>query len=121
MGNGILVICDHDEGTFKKTAYELISKARQLSADLGGPVNALVLGSTDGGDLGSHGVSTVYTATGEGVSRKDTGALTSATQAAIDAASPAVVLAPASAIMKDMLPRVAARSELGLGTDITAL
>jgi electron transfer flavoprotein alpha subunit len=121
MGNGVLVICDHDEGVFKKTAYELISKARQLSAAMGGPVNALVLGSADGGDLGSHGVSTVLTATGEGVSRKDTGSLARATQAAIDAVSPAVVLAPASAIMKDMLPRVAARSELGLGTDITAL
>ena len=121
MGNGILVICDHDAGTFKKTAYELISKARELTASMGGQVTALVLGATDAGDLGSYGVSTVLTATGEGVSRKDTGALARATQAAIEASSPAVVLAPASAVMKDMLPRVAARSELGLGTDITSL
>jgi electron transfer flavoprotein alpha subunit len=121
MGNGILVICDHDSGNFKKTAYELLSKACELSASIGGPVSALVLGSGEAGDLAEYGASTVYTAEGESLGRQDTGALAGATQAAINAASPAVVLASANPIMKDMLPRVAARSDLGLGTEITAL
>jgi len=120
MGNGILVICEHDGGTFKKTAYELLSKAAELSASIGGPVSALVLGSGEVADLGSY-ASMVYTASGEGLSRQDTGALARATQVAIETSSPAVVLAPASPIMKDMLPRVAARQDLGLGTEITAL
>jgi electron transfer flavoprotein alpha subunit len=120
MGNGILVICEHDEGSFKKTAYELLSKATELSASIGGPVTALVMGSGNAGDLGGY-ASTVLTASGEGLSRQDTGALARATHAAIAATSPAIVLAPASPIMKDMLPRVAARQDLGLGTEITAL
>lgn len=121
MGNGILVICDHDGETFKKTAYELLSKARELSASIGGPVSALVLGSTQVGDLGAHGATTVYTAMSAELESSNTGALASATEAALVAASPAVVLAPASAMVKDMLPRVAARLGLGLGTEITEL
>jgi len=121
MGNGILVICEHGSNGFKKTAYELLSKAQELSSSLGGPVSALVLGGTDAGDLGSYGASTVYIASGDGLSKRNTGALARATQAAIAQSAPAVLLAPANPIMKDMLPRVAARLGLGLGTDITSL
>ena len=121
MGNGILVICEQENGAFKKTAYELLSKARELTSTLGGSVDALVLGDSNGGNLAEYGATTVYVATGEGVNRKDTGALARATQAAIEASTPLAVLAPASAVMKDILPRLAARCDLGLGTEITAL
>ena len=81
MGNGILVICEQENGTFK-TAYELLSKARFDSA-LGGSVNALVLGDSDGGNLAEFGAATIYVAW-EGIGRKDTGALARATQAAMN-------------------------------------
>ena len=28
MGNGILVVCEHEDGVPKQTAYELLSKGR---------------------------------------------------------------------------------------------
>ena len=48
MSNGILVVCEHENGTPKKTAYELLSKARELSASLGGDVSALLIGASIG-------------------------------------------------------------------------
>ena len=64
MGNGILVVCEHDAGTPKKTAYELLSKARALSSELGGTISAVVIGTTNAADLGEYGASTVYTIDG---------------------------------------------------------
>jgi electron transfer flavoprotein alpha subunit len=40
----ILVICEHEGGSFKKTASELLGKARELASQLGTTVAAVVLG-----------------------------------------------------------------------------
>ena len=34
MSNGILVICEHEGGVFKKTAQELLGKATELAGQL---------------------------------------------------------------------------------------
>ena len=57
MGNGILVYCETDGGKPRKTAYELLSKARALGV---GPVSAVVLGEADVSSLGAYGATTVY-------------------------------------------------------------
>ena len=36
MSNGILVLCEHEGGQFKKTAQELLGKGCELAASLGG-------------------------------------------------------------------------------------
>ena len=117
MSNGILVICEHDGGSFKKTAFELIGKAKNLNV---GPVTALVLGSGAGADLGGYGADKVVTIDGD-FGTHLTGRYVSAVQAAIGAVGPAVVLAAASAEAKDALPRLAAPMGLGLGTEVTEL
>jgi electron transfer flavoprotein alpha subunit len=118
MSNGILVLCEHDGGTFKKTAAELLSHARSLAI---GPVTALVLGHDGGAELGAYGADKVLTVTGDAFSHHTTGAFVSALQAAIAAVSPAAVLAPASAAALDGMPRLAARLGLGLATEISEL
>jgi electron transfer flavoprotein alpha subunit len=117
MSNGILVICEHDAGSFKKTAFELIGKAKSLDA---GPVTALVLGANGGGELGGYGADKVITIDGD-FGTHLTGRYVSAVQAAIAAVAPAAVLAAASSEAKDALPRLAARLGLGLGTEVTGL
>ena len=57
MGD-ILVFAEHANGKVKKTAFELLSKANQLSAQLGGNVLAVVVGKgLDGldADLAAYG------------------------------------------------------------------
>jgi len=118
MGNGILVIVETDGGVPRKTAYELLGKAAQLAAQLGGSVSAAVIGSADVSSLG--GV-TVYQAQSAALAAYSTGGTTTALAALIKAANPAVVLAPASMSSKDALPRVAARLGAGLGVEVTEL
>ncbi len=121
MGNGILVVAEHDGGTIKKTAYELLTKASELAGAVGGGVSAVLIGSDDVGELGAYGAQKVYTVTGDGFASYSTTATVAALQAAIDAAQPAVVLAAASPQAKDAFPRLAARLGAGLGTELTGL
>lgn len=118
MGNGILVIVETDGGVPRKTAYELLGKAAQLAAQLGGSVSAAVIGPVDASSLG--GV-TVYQAQSAALAAYSTSGTTTALAALIKAANPAIVLAPASLSSKDALPRVAARLGAGLGVEVTEL
>jgi electron transfer flavoprotein alpha subunit len=117
MSNGILVICEHDGGAFKKTAFELLAKAKSLGF---GTVTALVLGADGGAELGGYGADAVVTVGGD-FSSHLTGAYVKAVQGAIESVQPAVVLAAASSEAKDALPRLAARLGLGLGTEVVDL
>lgn len=118
MGSGILVICEHDGGRFKKTAGELLAKAAQLAQGTGGSVSAGVIG---GADPSSLPAAAAFVASGAGLESYSSGGYARAVQALIAAADPAVVLAPASAFTKDFLPRVAARLGVGMVTEATEL
>ena len=113
----ILVLCEHDGGTLKKTAFELLGKA----SELGGPVSALVIGEADFADLGNYGATTVYQATGDVFAKYSTGAYAKALAEAISASGATVVLGAASAVGKDLFPRVAARLGAGLVSEVTDL
>ena len=121
MGNGILVVCEHDEGSPKKTAYELLSKARDLSAALGGQISAVVIGTGSASDLGEYGATTVYTADGPEFAAGGTGAWVAGIAAAVAAADPAVVLGSVSARTREAFPRLAARLGAGMASDCTDL
>lgn len=121
MASGILVVVEHDSGTPKKTAYELLSKASSLTGELGGKVSAVVIGSSDAVDLGEYGASTVYSVDGEAFKEYSTEGWTAALSAVIDQADPAIVLAPASPACKDSFPRLAARKGLGMASEVTDL
>ena len=120
MSNGILVLCEHADGAFKKTAYELLAKAGQLAQ--GAPVTAAVIGAgPDASKLGAYGASKVYTVSGGAFDTFGAGKHARALQAILDAAQPAVVLAPASPDVNSTLPRLAARLNLGMATECTDL
>ena len=121
MGNGILVVCEHDNGVPKKTAYELLSKARDLASETGGAVSALVIGSDNVADLGDYGASTVYTVSGAAFASGDTEPQVAAMAVAIAAASPGAVLASASPRNRESFPRLAARIGAGMATEVTDL
>jgi len=118
MPSGILVLCDHDNGSFKSTALELLGKARELVAATGGSVTALVIGHGGGEGLPADAVLAV---TGPDFAGYGTGPWTAATAAAIAKADPALVLATSSVLTKDFLPRVAARLGVGLATEVVGL
>jgi electron transfer flavoprotein alpha subunit len=118
MANGVLVICEHDAGVFKKTAAELLAKAASLGL---GPVTALVVGDADGASLGGFGANKVLSVTGAAFARHDTTALVAAVQAAVAAVSPAYIFAAATPASRDVLPRLAARLGIGMASEVTGL
>ncbi len=121
MANGILVVCDHEGGAFKKTAAELLGKAAALAGEIGGPVTAFVAGDIDTTPLGSFGAETVFVARGEHFSAFSTGPFVRALQAAVAQAQPTAIFAAASAYNKGALPRLAARLGLGMATECVDL
>ena len=121
MASGILVVCDHEGGAFKKTAAELLGKASELVAEIGGVVTAFVAGDIDASVLGSYGAATVYQASGADFGTFNTGPFVRALQAAVAAAEPSAIFAPASAHNKGALPRLSARLGLGMATECVDL
>ena len=121
MGNGILVVCEQENGVPKKTAYELLSKARELLAQTGGELSAVVIGSADAADLGAYGATTVYTVDGAEFASGTTGAWVRALETAVSHAAPAVVLGAASGRTRESFPRLAARLGAGMASECTDL
>lgn len=116
----ILVVAEHEGGAFKKTAFELLGKAKELGSQLGLPVAAVVLGEAPAASLGAYGAQRVYHVGGD-FSAYDTDAITGALAAAVSAASAAYVLAPASYLGKDAIPRLTARLGTGQASECTQL
>lgn len=118
--SGILVLAEHDGGTFKKTAFELLGKARELAIALGTTVSAVVLGDAPAADLGAYGASRVYQVSGD-FSSYNTLRFVRAMAAAVAASTPDVLLAPASYSGKDAIPRLVARLGTGQASDCVDL
>ena len=114
MANGILVFCETEGGAVKKTAHELLGKATQL----GGPVSAVVIGDGDPSGLGAYGAETVYTVS---AGAYDSASWAGALAGVIEQSDAAVVLGAASAIGKDLFPRVGARIGAGVVSEVTEL
>jgi len=114
-----LVLAEHDAGTFKKTAAELIGKAASLAGQAG-DVSAVVLGDAPVQTLGSMGAKRVVQVAGD-FSTYEPIAVTDALAAAVARAKPDVLLAPASYLGKDAIPRLAARLGAGMASECTDL
>ncbi len=123
MGN-ILVFAEHQEGKIKKTAFELLSKAKELASKTGGSVEAVLVGSgLDAfvSELASYGAKKVHLLENAALAQYNTLAFTKALSDLISQAKPDILLASASPIAKDFIPRLAARLNTGLASDTVEL
>ncbi len=124
MTNNILVFAEQRDGNIKKVAYEMLGTGADLAAALGGTVEAVLLGSGLDGlcdALAQYGATKVYVADDPALATYTSEAYTGTLASLIASAAPAVVLLGATAMGKDLAPRLAARLGVGLATDCTAL
>ncbi len=124
MAQGVCVITEFRDGTFRRASFEISSEGRRLADELGEPLMAVALGEGVEGvasDLGSYGVEKVYVVD-DGL-LKDYRAETYVPLLAgiLQDLTPKVVLTSASVDGKDLSARLAARLEAGLATDCTEL
>ncbi len=124
MGNNVLVIVEQRDNILKKVAFEMLGIGAELATALGGSVEATLLGS-DLGDLptalAQYGATKVYVADNPDLARYSSEGYTNTLAAFIGKVAPAIILIGATAMGKDLAPRLAARLGVGVASDCTAL
>ena len=120
----ILVFAEQRDNKFKKPALEAVRAARTLADQTGGDVTALVVGASAtgiAGELGGYGASTVKVVENEKLARYCSLAYAKSIAEVARQEKATVVLMAATAMGKDLAPRVAVKLDAGLAADSTAL
>ncbi len=119
----ILAVVEEREGALRRVSLEVVTAARSVAAELGAEVDALLLsaGPVDATALGAHGADRVLV--GEDASLAGPSASLRAAVVAQVARQNGyhTILLAATTAGKDLAPRVAARLDVPLATDATAL
>ena len=119
----VLAMLEQRGGVLKQVALEALTAARQLADASGGSVDALVLGPTgmDVSELGKFGADRIIVGESDGLSLYQPDYYTAATVKQAQSGAYGAVLMAATAMGKDLGPRVASRLDCPLAADVTAL
>ena len=122
---GILAFAEARDGDIRKAAHEAVTAARAVGGDLGAEVHALVVGSGglegDAAGLGRFGADRVLVAEDDRFAHYDADGYASVIQERLSAGDYRVVVFTATALGKDLAPRVAARLGVDCATECTGL
>lgn len=121
---GVFVFAQQVDAKVSGVSYELIGKAKELAADLNTDVTAVVLGSgikALADDLAAYGADRVIVVDNPVLAEYTTEPYTQAMDAVIEEFKPEIVLYGATAIGRDLAPRISARVKSGLTADCTKL
>ena len=124
MSKNVYVFAEQRDGVIQKVAYELIGKAKELATDLGQEVVAVVLGDgiqAAAAELFKHGADQVIVVDAPVLGEYSTEPYAKALTAIIKAKEPEIVIYGATAIGRDLAPRISARVHTGLTADCTRL
>jgi electron transfer flavoprotein alpha subunit len=120
----IIAVVEQRDGALRKVSYEVVTAARSIADGAGAEVHALLLGPAGIGasaaDLARYGADKVLTAEHDALASylPEVAAATVAAQAGDDTFA---VVFGASAQGRDLAPRVAARLDVPLASDVTAV
>ena len=112
---GVLVFCEVKDGKLKKASREALSAARKLGA---GDVAAFATDSAIASDAGAYGAKKLFAAS---IGPYETEIYTSALEQAIKEMQPSVVLFGGTSNGRDLAPRLAARLNVGVASDVDRL
>lgn len=124
MSKNVYVFAEQRDGNIQKVAYELVGKARELADTLDEKVYAVLVGQNmkaEAGSLITAGADGVVLVQDEMLAEYTTEAYTKAVVEVIKAKDPEIFLIGATAIGRDLAPRVSARIHTGLTADCTGL
>ncbi len=122
---GILAVAEQRDGTLRRISEEVVAAAAQVAEKLGGDVHALLAGpaGTSGAaaQLGKAGAARVLVAEHDAFKQYNAEALSSLIADQIRKNNYDVVIFGGSSFGKDLAPRVAAKLDVPLASDATAL
>ena len=120
----VLVWIEQRDGKVRPVSREALGEAARLvAAGLPGPVVGVCAAASDPGlsGLGEAGASEILLATHEAFASYEPSGYARAVVAAVEQVKPQALLFAGSSMGRDLAPRVAARLDVGLATDCTAL
>lgn len=120
----ILAFAEQRDNKFKKPALETVKAARALADQTGGTVTAVVIGSgvrSIAPELGGYGAGKVLVAEDSRLALYSSTAYAAVLSGIAKKVSAQVVMIPATAMGKDLSPRVAVKLDAGLASDCVAL
>jgi electron transfer flavoprotein alpha subunit len=115
---GVLVFCEVQDGKLKKASREALSIGRKLAEAAGGELTAFASDKSAADDAGRYGAKKLFVGGAGGYSTETS---TAAMQAAIAQASPSIVLFGGTSNGRDLAPRLAARLDAGVASDVDRL
>ncbi len=119
MGS-ILIVAEIQKGAIREATYELVSFARRVAEATDREVKSVVAGKgigTQAEELSKRGGGEVFAIDGDTLEHYTVDAFQHAVQAAVEAASPDLVLFSNTPTGWDLAPRVAAALEAGFASD----
>jgi electron transfer flavoprotein alpha subunit len=119
----ILVFIEQRDGAIKKSSLEAIRAAHNIATELSATVTGVAIGSSiDGLDtVGGYGASKVLQITHERCNNYSTTAYAAALAQIVNSVNAEMVFMPATAMGKDLAPRLAVKIDAGVAADITQL
>ncbi len=116
--SGVLVFTEIKDGKLKKASRETLSIGRKLAEAAGGDLVAFANDAAAAEDAGRYGAKKLYVFAAAGYS---TEAYTAAVAQVVSELQPAVVLFAGSSNGRDLAPRLAARLNTGVASDVDRL
>ena len=121
----ILVVAEHKGGVLNRASWESLAGAQAVvEAGVAGPIAVLLLGAdvkSAASELASAAVQEVLTIENPALDAYTPDGFTAALAAAIAELKPALVLLPHTYQTRDFAPKLAARMDRALVTDVTAI
>jgi len=115
---GVLVFSEVKDGKLKKPSREALSIGRKLAQAAGGDLAAFAPDGSAAADAGRHGAKKLYVAP---VGPYVTESYAAALEQAIKQMQPAIVLFGGTSNGRDLAPRIAARLNVGVASDVDRL
>jgi electron transfer flavoprotein alpha subunit len=124
-GAGILVIGEFADGELTSPTFEALAAGRSLLGSLPGEQLSIVIAAPHVSDASevaiSYGADVVYTIADAVLAGSAPEAIVAASEAAVKAANPRIVLGSKTILGRDVMPRLAFRLGTALAQDCTAL
>lgn len=121
----VITFAEQRDGKLRQVTFETLAAARSLADQLSVEVTTVLLGppgiDAEAAALGRHGADRVLVGNSDAFSEYAPEALTDVLAGVVERENPTAVLFAATAIGKDLAPRVAARVKAGLASDVTEL
>jgi electron transfer flavoprotein alpha subunit len=124
MSNDVWIVAEQREGKLKKVSLELLGIGKKLAEKTGGSLCALLLGHGVEGlaaELDGYGAGKIFLCDSEILKDYSNEGYTKAIVDLVKAHEPSILLGGATALGKDLFPRVAARLQVGLASDCVGL